>query len=163
MANYKRLFLNGYSYFITFVTYERNPILIDNIELLRQSFKHAKSKFVFDIKAITILPDHVHMIISVSNAKDYPKIMSTIKRYFSQKCDPSFYANVQQSASREKQGYTPVWQKRFYEHTIRDEKDYLEKIKYIDENPIKHGLTDTIDQWEYCSINYRSRCDHVTR
>lgn len=162
MANYKRLFLNGYSYFITFVTYERNPILIDNIELLRQSFKHAKSKFVFDIKAITILPDHVHMIICVPDAKEYPKIMSTIKRYFSQKCDPYFYVNIQQSASREKQGYNPVWQKRFYEHTIRDEKDYLEKIKYIDENAVKHGLTDAIDQWEYCSINYR-RCDHVIR
>ena len=155
MANYKRLFLNGYSYYITIVTHERNPILIENIELLRESFKYAKSKFIFSINDIVIMPDHLHMIIDIENAKDYPKIISSIKRYFSKNCPPKFYKHSVQSHHREKQGYYPIWQKRFYEHTIRDEKDYNEKQQYIHNNPIKHGFTDNIHQWKHCSLNYK--------
>ena len=127
MANYKRIFLDGYSYYITIVTYERNPILLHNIPLLRESFKYAKSKFVFRVDEIVILPDHLHTIITVTDAKEYPKIISSIKRYFSQHCDEKYTKHILQSNSRSKQGYNPVWQKRYYEHTIRDEKDYREK------------------------------------
>ena len=149
---YKRLFLDGYDYFITVVTYERNPILIDNIELLRESFRYAKTKFVFDINAIVILPDHFHMIIKVEIPEDYPKIISTIKRYFSKKCDPEFYAHLIQSESRIKQNYKPVWQKRFYEHTIRDEKDYKVRLDYIHYNPVKHGYVNSASMWEHSSF-----------
>ncbi|MDD3591472.1 MAG: transposase, partial [Sulfurovum sp.] len=75
MANYKRMFLDGYSYFITVVTYERRPILIDNIDLLRESFRQTKKYYHFDINEIIIMPDHFHMIITPSNATDYPKII----------------------------------------------------------------------------------------
>ena len=162
MANYKRIFLNRYSYYITIVTHQRNPILIDNIELLRESFKYAKSLFTFHIEAIVILPDHIHMIINVNNAKDYPKIISSIKRYFSKNCNPKFYEDVFQSHHREKYGYKPIWQKRFYEHTIRDEKDFNTKLQYIHNNPVKHAYINNIYDWKHCSLNYR-RCDHVTQ
>ena len=149
---YKRVFLDGYDYFITVVTYDRNPILTDNIPLLRESFKHAKTKFTFKIDAIVILPDHFHMIINAERAKDYPKIISTVKRYFSKKCEPAFYAHLVQSRSREKQHYKPIWQKRFYEHTIRDEKDYKTRLDYIHFNPVKHGYVDNVKMWEYSSF-----------
>jgi len=157
---YRRVFLDGYSYYITMVTHARNPILIKNIDLLRKSFAYAKSLFSFRIEAIVILPDHIHMIIKVDYAKDYPKIISSIKRYFSKRCDPKFYEGIYQSKSRIKQGYNAVWQKRFYEHTIRDEKDYQERLQYIYNNPVKHGLTDNIYHWQYSSLNFR-RFDHV--
>ena len=150
---YKRLFLDGHDYFITVVTHDRNPILIDNIELLRESFKYAKTKFVFDIDAIVILPDHLHMIIKVETAEDYPKIISTIKSYFSKHCDPEFYGHLVQSQSRIKQNYKPVWQKRFYEHTIRDEKDYKTRLDYIHFNPVKHGYVEDVNMWEYSSFS----------
>ena len=161
MANYKRIFLNGYSYYITIVTYERNPILIENIELLRESFKYAKTLFSFRIEEIVVLPDHLHMIIEVERAKDYPKIISSIKRHFSKNCHSNYYKHILQSHHREKVGYLPVWQKRFYEHTIRDKKDWLTKVQYIHNNPIKHGLVETIHDWQYSS--YTRRCDHITR
>jgi putative transposase len=156
MANYKRLFLNGYSYYITMVTHERNPILIQNITLLRESFRYAKSKFSFHIEAIVVMPDHIHMILKVNHAKEYPKIISSIKRYFSQKCDPLFYQHLWQSHHREQQGYKPIWQKRFYEHTIRDEKEYNETLHYIYNNPVKHGFVENIYQWQYSSLNFKS-------
>ena len=72
MPNYKRIFLNGYSYFLTIKTYQNNPILLKNIELLRESFKEAKKKYQFQIEAIVILPDHIHTIITPNKAEEYP-------------------------------------------------------------------------------------------
>jgi len=109
----------------TVVTYERNPILIDNIELLRESFRHAKTKFDFKIEAIVILPEHFHVIIELDNPHEYPKIIGVIKSNFTKNCNPKFYAHLLQSESRTKQNYKPVWQKRFYEHAIRDEMAYI--------------------------------------
>lgn len=153
MSNYKRIFLDGYSYYITIVTHERNPILLSNISLLRTSFAYAKTKFRFTIDEIVILPDHLHMVITVSKAKDYPKIISSMKRYFSQNCDVRFTQHISQSYSRKKQGYNLVWQKRYYEHMIRDDKEYEEKIAYMHHNPVKHGYVDNVEAWEYGSFN----------
>jgi putative transposase len=157
MANYKRLFLNGYSYYITIITHQRNPILIENIELLRESFKYAKSLFSFHIEEIVIMPEHLHMIIEVKYAKDYPKIISSMKRYFSKNCPKKYYNHILQSHHREKMGYLPVWQKRFYEHTIRDEKDWITKVQYIHNNPVKHGLVENIHHWKYGSLNFKQK------
>ena len=153
MSRYKRIFLDGYSYYITVVTYQRNPVLLENIDLLRESFAYAKTKFVFSLNDIVILPDHFHMIITVPEAKTYPKIISSIKRYFSQRCDTRYTRHILQSHSRTMQGYNPVWQKRYFEHTIRNEKDYLEKCSYMYHNPQKHGYTDNVETWEYGSFN----------
>ncbi len=152
MANYKRVFLEGYSYFITVVTHRRNPILVENLALLRDAFGYSKSKYTYRIEAIVILPDHFHMIISPQNATEYPKIISSIKRYFSRYCDPKYYADIEQSESRYRRGMKPIWQKRFYEHTIKDEKDLQEKLKYMYENPVKHQYTDDPKHWKYSSF-----------
>ncbi len=64
MANYKRLYLDGYSYFITIVTHQRQPVLINNIDLLRESFRESKKYYRFTLDAIVILPDHLHMILT---------------------------------------------------------------------------------------------------
>ncbi len=151
--NYKRLFLKNYPYFITVVTHQRNPILIENIDLLRESFKYAKTKFDFDIEAIVILPDHFHLIIELDNPKEYSKIIGVIKSYFSKNCDTKYYEHLQQSYSREKQNYKPIWQKRFYEHTIRDERDLKLRLDYIHFNPVKHSLVSSVSDWEYSSFH----------
>ena len=151
MANYKRIFLDGYSYYITVVTHQRNPILIDNIELLRESFRVSRRKYRYEIEAIVILPEHFHTIITPQNAKDYPHIIRTIKQYFSKHCEVKYYEHLEQSKSRHKEGYKPIWQKKYYEHTIRDKKDFDEKISYIYNNPIKHGYVEEIKDWKYSS------------
>ncbi|MBN2826306.1 MAG: transposase [Campylobacterales bacterium] len=150
MANYKRVFLDGYSYFITIVTHLRQPILIEQIELLRESFKESKRYFHYRIDAIVILPDHLHMIITPQNANEYPNIIKAIKYNFTKryKSDNS----IPQSSSRLKDRMQPIWQKRYYEHTIRDEQDWNEKMEYIKDNPIKHGLVDIWHDWEYSSF-----------
>ena len=154
MAKYKRIFLDGHSYYITVVTHQRNPILLENIDLLRESFQTSKKMYQYTIDAIVILPDHFHMIITPKNAEEYPHIIRTIKQHFSKHCPSKYYKHLYQSWSRDKKGYLPVWQKRYYEHTIRNEKDMLEKMQYMYHNPVKHEYVDDSNKWEHSSFNH---------
>ena len=148
MANYKRLFLAGHSYYLTIVTHRRNPILIDNIELLRDSFRESKRFYIYNIDAIVVLPDHIHMIITPKNVTDYPKIVKAVKYNFSR----HFNVEEEQSYSRHKRKIKPIWQKRYYEHTIRDEKDYMRCLEYIRDNPLNHKYVENEEEWEYSSL-----------
>jgi len=153
MSNYKRIYLENYSYYLTVVTQNRKSILIDNIELLRDSFRRSKRRYDYVINAIVILPDHMHMIITPKNPKEYSKIIAHIKRSFTYGLDKKEKDNARWNltASSYRRNLSGVWQKRFYEHTIRDEKDYCNILDYIYNNPIKHGLVENIEDWKYRS------------
>ena len=152
--NYKRIYADGYSYFLTMVTHGRKPLLVDNIEVLRYAFKLSKKKYAYRIDAIVILPDHLHMIITPKISTEYSQIISSIKRSFVYGLDAQIKeeAKAEISTSKYKRSHSGVWQERFYEHTIRDEKDWLEKMEYIQYNPLKHGLVEDIKDWEYTSF-----------
>ena len=159
---YRRVFLENHSYFITIVTYKRIPILIDNIDILRDAFKRAKQKYKFKIEAIVILPDHLHMIITPKNPLDYPKIISHIKRSFvygivnsNNKIADILNRKINLTSSQYKRKHSGIWQERFYEHTIRDEKDFYSKLEYIYKNPLKHNLIENPDYWKHSSFYKR--------
>ncbi len=164
---YRRIFEDGYSYYLTLVTHQRKPILVDNIKQLRQAFRYSKKNYDYSIDAIVILPDHLHMIITPKIAKEYPKIITNIKRAFvyqtvgrgAPQALPSVVltptikdVKTNLSPSKYKRSHAGIWQERYYEHTIRDEKDLLEKMEYIKNNPIKHALVDDIKDWKYSSF-----------
>ena len=152
MPNYRRIFEDGYSYYLTIVTHKRHPILINNITLLRKSFAQSKKRFDYTINAIVVLPDHIHMVITPKKATDYPKIIGAVKAYFSLYYETDNNEALEQSSSRHKKRYKAIWQKKYYEHTIRDEKDWYETMEYIKHNPLKHGLVDSVGDWEYSSF-----------
>jgi len=151
---YKRIFADGYSYYLTIVTHRRKPILIDNIDLLRYAFKLSKKKYEYKIDAIVILPEHIHMIITPKIATDYSKIISNIKRSFVYGLDKQLKeeGKAEISSSKYHRKQSGIWQERFYEHTIRDEKDWLEKMEYIKNNPIKHRHVENLNDWKYSSF-----------
>ena len=144
----------GYSYFITIVTQGRQPILIDNINLLRDSFKRSNKRYNYTIDAIIILPDHIHMIMTPKNPQDYSKIITHIKRSFVYGLGKSLKeeAKLNLTSSSYHRKLSDIWQKRFYEHTIRDEKDWLEKMHYIQHNAVKHELVEDWEAWGYSSF-----------
>jgi len=156
MADYRRVFEEGHSYFITIVTHRRVPLLIEHIALLRQSFMQSRLRYAYHIDAIVVLPDHLHMVITPEHASEYPKIVGMIKAYFSRHCPNSDSEILMQSSSRHKKRYRAIWQKRYYEHTIRNEKDWHDTLAYIQQNPVKHGLVNTASEWEYSSF-YKSK------
>ncbi len=151
---YRRIYANGHSYFLTMVTHRRKPLLVDNVALLRYAFALSKKKYTYSIDAIVVLPEHLHMIITPKIATEYSKIISAIKRSFVYALDEKTKeeAKAEISHAKHRRGHAGIWQERFYEHTIRDEKDWLDKMAYIKHNPFKHGLVENDNEWEYTSF-----------
>jgi len=156
--NYKRVYAQGYSYFFTLVTYKRKPLLIEHIENLREAFRRTQKHYRYAIEAIVILPDHLHIIMTPEYVNEYPQIIKQIKRSFvyGLPLNIKAEARLQLSTSQYYRGHAGIWQSRYYEHTIRDQKDWDEKINYIRDNPVKHGLCDTWNQWQYSSFTIQS-------
>lgn len=154
MSEYKRLKLPHHPVFITIVTFNRNPILINNVQLLRESFKKAKQKHNFEIFASVILPDHMHLILNLDDSSDYSSIISLIKTNFSKNIDEHELSNIKEklTESKIKKREKGVWQRRFIEHTIRDDKDLYNHLNYIHYNPVKHGVVKNVKDWEYSSF-----------
>jgi putative transposase len=130
------------------VTHRRNPLLIEHIELLRESFRESKRYYRYRIDAIVVLPDHIHMVITPEHVEEYPRIIKAIKYNFSRQINVA----EEQSRSRQHRKMKPIWQKRYYEHTIRDEKDYHRCIEYIQHNPLKHRHIENGEVWRYMSV-----------
>jgi putative transposase len=154
MPNYKRVFADNHYIFITSVTFKRNPILIDNIDILRSGFNKASKKFKFEIYSAVILPDHFHVIIGPENIAEYPQIITTIKQNFSQNVSREYIEPVRKffTSSMVKRNESGVWQRRYYEHTIRNEKDLYNHLDYIHFNPVKHGIAQNVKDWKFSSF-----------
>jgi len=151
---YRRDKTPGATYFFTVITYQRQPILHlpENIHLLRQSFHYVKQRHPFEIDAIVILPDHIHCLWTMPpEVSNFSIRWQLIKSYFSHRC-PSKYRQ-QPSASRLKKQEQAIWQRRFWEHKIRDEKDFANHVDYIHYNPVKHGLVTVPGDWVHSSFH----------
>lgn len=151
---YRRARIEGGTYFFTVVTYKRMKILAqaENVSILREAFKYVMQNHPFKIDAIVILPDHLHCIWTLpKDEQDYSTRWRLVKSYFSRKIDVR-YKNVS-SASRIKKKEQAVWQRRYWEHIIRDENDFASHVEYIHYNPVKHGLVKAPGDWAYSSFN----------
>ena len=145
MANYRRVYQSGGCYFFTVVTYKRQPLLSSEVAIarLRQSFLYARKKLPFEIDSIVILPDHLHCIWQLPMGDDdFSERWRFIKYYF------SVGMKADQNHRREKS----IWQRRFWEHLIRDENDWRHHMDYIYYNPVKHGYVSRPIDWPYSSF-----------
>ena len=99
-----------------------------------------------------MLPEHLHIIIKPDVIESYPKIVQLIKTYFSKKIDTNKIADYEVSASRRQKQEKDVWQRRYWEHTIRDEEDLYNHLDYIHFNPVKHNYVSSPKDWKYSSF-----------
>lgn len=153
--HYRRAQVKGGTYFFTVVTYKRAKILCEaeNIQLLRDSFKKVMGKFPFRIDAFVLLPNHLHCIWTLPPGDvNFSTRWRLIKSNFSRKCN-DVYKQRNISASRKNKNEQAVWQRRFWEHSIRDESDFKHHVEYIHYNPVKHRLTDAPKEWEFSSFH----------
>ncbi len=150
---YRRAFLPGGTYFFTLVTFERRPIFANEqaIQLLRQAFQITMIKHPFKIEAGVILPDHIHTIWSLpENDNNYPTRWRLIKSYFTRNWEAA--RAIPNTESRLKKGERAVWQRRYWEHLIRDDADWQQHVNYIHYNPVKHGLVSAPREWKHSSF-----------
>jgi putative transposase len=102
----------------------------------------------FTIEAYCILPDHIHFIWRLpEDDSDYGMRIGLIKNRFSKVYFFDESRKFQRDSSRQKRRETTVWQRRFWEHLIRDEDDLNRHIEYIHYNPVKHGLVERVCDW----------------
>ena len=157
---YRRAKSPGSSYFFTLVTHNRRPILCEpeNINLLRDSFRQVQRQHPFKIDAIVILPDHLHCIWTLPPLDaDFSTRWRLVKSWFSRRCQGQYRGKI--SASRQHKQEQAVWQRRFWEHLIRDEEDYQRHVDYIHYNPVAHNLVAKVEDWQYqLSLFCAARC-----
>jgi putative transposase len=156
MSDYRRpKFCGGY-YFFTVVTYKRRKILTGELarKHLRNAFEKVRLKRHFETTAICLLPDHLHCVWKLPEGDgDFSTRWSQIKRDFTTNYLREGGDDSIQTYSRSKHRLRGVWQKRFWEHQIRDERDLQNHIDYIHYNPVKHGLVKDVGTWPWSTYH----------
>ncbi len=156
MTGYRRAIFEGGYYFFTVVTHKRWKIFHNEKtkHLLKSAFHHAKQKHPFETIAMCLLPDHLHCIWKLPEGDaDFSIRWSTIKSTFTTLYLSENSKESPVSASRKSKRERGVWQRRFWEHQIRDETDLHRHVNYIHYNPLKHGLVKTLDDWPWSTYH----------
>ena len=138
MGDYRRCELKGKTYFFTVVLADRRgALLVEHVGLLREAVRKAKAARPFHIDAWVVLPDHMHCVWTLPDGDaDYSSRWKEIKANFSRSL-PNTELITPVMARRAERG---IWQRRFWEHTIRNGADYAAHVDYVHLNPYKHGL-----------------------
>ncbi len=155
MPNYRRLFVPGGTYFFTLVTHQRRSFLTEMSarRCLRRAFREVRKRRRFVLDAFVLLPDHLHCVWTLpSGDANYSVRWRQIKMRFTQMYLESGGVDAGVSNSRARKGERGVWQSRYFEHTVRDEKDLKHCIDYAHTNPLKHGLVSRVRDWPWSSF-----------
>ena len=151
MTNYRRSDIAGVSYFFTVNLADRSQsLLTEHFELLRHAFEYTRERHPFTVEAIVILPEHIHAIWTLPEGdNDFALRWRLIKTVFSRGLP-----HVElRSESRQRKGERGIWQRRYWEHLIRDEPDFARHVDYIHINPVKHGVVMNVADWPHSSFH----------
>ncbi|MEA3548597.1 MAG: transposase [Thermodesulfobacteriota bacterium] len=157
MPDYRRYRIEGGCYFFTVNLLERhqNQLLVQQIDILRDVVRRVQVRHPFHIDGWVVLPDHMHCIWTLpQNDDDYAKRMRLVKTLFSKEMPKT----ERRSRVRQRKGERGIRQRRYREHTIRDERDYATHMDYLHFNPVKHGYVDRVIDWPYSTFR-----NHVQR
>jgi len=156
MSDYRRAAVPGGTYFFTLVTERRQPILTDPDirQALRQAIETVRLSQPFAIDAWVLLPDHLHAIWRLPPGDaDFSNRWRLIKRHVTHACGKTYRRADLLSERRQAKGQGTLWQQRFWEHLIHDERDYARHFDYLHGNPLKHGLVARVGDWPWSSFH----------
>ena len=156
MSHYRRANAANASYFFTVVTYRRQTFLCDEPvrAALRKAINKVRAQYPFEIDTWVLLPDHIHSIWTLpENDANFSLRWQLIKRYVTRECGAYLNRPEWLNPSKTKHQESTLWQRRFWEHQIRDEKDYQNHINYCYYNPVKHDLVKPVQDWPYSSFH----------
>ncbi|MCE7987214.1 MAG: transposase [Caldilinea sp. CFX5] len=142
--NFRRYYIPNAIVFITNVVNLREPIFANEtyLELFRSTLRNTQKLHPFDMIGYVFLWDHMHLLLRPTGASNFSQIMHSAKSYFT-------YSYKQRLGIT---GSMKFWQKRFYDHIIRDEEDFANHLHYIHYNPVKHGYVTRPEDWPHSSF-----------
>jgi putative transposase len=151
MSRYRRAKIEGGTFFFTITLADRpGDLLVRHIDRLRQAYKFAADLYPFETIAICVLPDHLHAIWSLPSADlNFPLRWGLIKSKFSRGLPSSELRSRSQIEKRDK----GIWQRRYWEHAIRDDDDLARHVDYIHYNPVKPGFVSQVLDWPHSSFH----------
>ncbi|SCK22212.1 transposase [Vogesella sp. LIG4] len=151
MASYRRMFVAGGTYFLTVTLLERGScLLVTHIDALRDAVRQTQRVRPFGIDGWVVLPDHFHCLITLPPGDDdFSNRIKAIKIRFVRQ----LAASEERNAVRVRKGERGIWQRRFWEHVIRDQTDFNRHLDYIHRNPLKHGLVTHVAAWPYSTFH----------
>jgi putative transposase len=151
MPNYVRHALVGRPVFVTIKTMPDSAMLVAERESLHDAIATVQSRRPFAIVAMVLLPDHLHAIFELPpDDEDFSTRISVMKVLFSKQIVSTNEALSKSRSARRERG---IWQRRFYEHVIRDDRDLQNHIDYIHINPVKHGYVKRVQDWPHSSFH----------
>jgi len=155
MPEYRRAKIPGGTYFFTVKTFERKPILTQEPyrTALRQTIFEVRATLPFESIAWILLPDHLHTVWQLPEGDaNFSLRWSLIKQRVTRHCaDETGSASITRSRQKRREG--TIWQRRFWEHVIRDDTDLEHHIDYIHYNPVKHGYVARVIDWPYSTFH----------
>ena len=142
MSNYRRLSIPGGTWFFTVnLRHRRSFLLCRHIGLLREQVAQVKKRYPFTVDAWVVLPEHMHCIWTLPEGdSNFSGRWREIKKGFTR-------ALMRPAAA------DTIWQRRFWEHGIRDEEDFRRHINYVYINPVKHGWVTRVGDWPFSSFH----------
>jgi putative transposase len=148
MVGYRRNRLAGGKFFFTLTVEDRrSKVLVEHIGALRAAFRQRRRERPFTIDAIVILPDHLHAVLTLPDGDaDFAGRWRRINGFFSTRL-----LHAGRTIHRHASGELALWQRRYWEHTIRDDADFARHIDYVHCNPVKHGLVTRVRDWPHSS------------
>jgi putative transposase len=152
MPDYRRYRMAGGTYFFTVNLLQRYPndLLVRYIEWLRAIVREVRKKWPFHIDAWVILPDHLHCVWTLPPGdNDFTNRWRLIKQGFSR----ALPMTERRSSVRIARGERGIWQRRFWEHAIRDDEDYAAHVDYCHINPFRHGYVKRVSDWPYSTFH----------
>jgi putative transposase len=155
MPDYRRFCVPGATVFLTIVTYQRAPLFTRdaNVELLRTAMRQVMEDQPFEIPAAVVLPDLVHFLWTMPpNDSNYSRRVGRMKVHFSRSFRDAGHLLGEIPVSRRRHREADVWQRRFWEHTILNERDFEQHLHYIHYNPVKHGYATCPHRWPFSSF-----------
>lgn len=156
MSRYRRANTPGGTYFFTVVTYRRREILTEpeSRAILREVIKEVKQRYPFTIDAWILLPDHLHSIWTLPPGdNDFPKRWGMIKAGFSKQAKPLFHRQEWMNETKTQRRESTIWQRRYWEHQIRNDDDYQRHMDYLHYNPVKHQLVKRAIDWPHSTFH----------
>lgn len=165
MSDYRRYFVAGGTYFFTVVTERRTPLFANASarRLLGSTMRRCFLIYPVQSVAIVLLPDHVHALWTLPRGDaDFSLRWRWIKREFTRAWLVAGGSEQPTSSARRAERRRGLWQRRFWEHTIRDEADLEAHFDYVHYNPVKHRLVSRVCDWPWSSFHRWVRAGHYS-
>jgi putative transposase len=166
MSRYRRNFFPGGTYFFTLVAQGRRPIFTGDLArlFLRAAIDKVRATRPFEIVAWALLPDHLHAVWALPRGDDdYSTRWMQIKESFTKQYLRAGLSHDSRLTSRVRRREQGVWQRRFWEHTCRDEEDLKHCVDYVHFNPKKHGLVGSVLDWPWSTFHRFVEAGEYTR